>query len=265
MTRRGAFRRWARSRGRGATARNVAFVALFAVVVLGCASPGAGTSEGSEGERVARGRALFESKGLSPSAMNLFRCVSCHDVTPRASGLLKPGAPLAGVTLRPTFWGGQEADLLHAVDDCRSLFMYASQPLEPGTADADALYDYLASLEPGDAATARFTVVRDIQNLARGDATRGTTTYAAACATCHGAMHTGTGQLSDRVPVLPEDTLLEHAAPGYTPRTQRLVFIEKTRHGLFLDYGGDMPPFSLEALPDADLADVLEALGVLGE
>src|SRR6185369_8257262 len=109
VTPRAAFRRWARSRGRGATAWNVAFVALFAAVVLGCASPGAGTSEGSEGERVARGRALFESKGLSPSAMNLFRCVSCHDVTPRASGLLKPGAPLAGVTLRPTFWGGQEA------------------------------------------------------------------------------------------------------------------------------------------------------------
>jgi len=249
----------------GSHAGGGALPVLVASLVFGCASAGQASSDGPESDPVARGQALFESKGFSPSAMNLFRCDSCHDRAPGASGLRKTGASLAGVTLRPTFWGGQEADLLRAIDDCRSTFMYASRPLEPGNADADALYAYLASLEPGDAEPAPFTVVREIENVARGDAARGATTYAAACATCHGAMHTGSGQLSDRVPVLPEDTLLEHAAPGYTPRTQRLVFIEKTRHGLFLDYGGDMPPFSLETLADAELADVLEALGVLGE
>jgi len=62
---------------------------------------------------------------------------------------------------------------------------------------------------------------------------------------------------------LPEDTLAEHA--GYSLRSQRLVFIEKIRHGLFLGYGGDMPPFSKEQLSDAEISDVLEALGVFGE
>jgi thiosulfate dehydrogenase len=43
------------------------------------------------------------------------------------------------------------------------------------------------------------------------------------------------------------------------------VFIEKVRHGGFLGYGGDMPPYSLEVLPDATVSDLLEALGVLGQ
>jgi thiosulfate dehydrogenase len=67
------------------------------------------------------------------------------------------------------------------------------------------------------------------------------------------------------VPILPDDTLAAHAPPAYSPRTQRLVFIEKTRHGGFLNYGGEMPPFSLETLPDTDLSDILEALGVTGQ
>ena len=73
-------------------------------------------------------------------------------------------------------------------------------------------------------------------------------------------MHTGAGQLSASIPILPDDTLAAHPPPTYSPRLQRLVFIEKTRHGLFLGYGGDMPPFSLETLPDASLSDILEAL-----
>jgi thiosulfate dehydrogenase len=46
---------------------------------------------------------------------------------------------------------------------------------------------------------------------------------------------------------------------------QRLIFIEKIRHGRFLGYGGEMPPFSSELLSDADVADVLEYLSILGE
>jgi thiosulfate dehydrogenase len=75
--------------------------------------------------------------------------------------------------------------------------------------------------------------------------------------------HSGVGRLSDRVSVLPEDTLTEHAQ--YSPSVQRLIFIEKIRHGRFLGYGGEMPPFSSELLSDADVADVLEYLSILGE
>jgi thiosulfate dehydrogenase len=45
---------------------------------------------------------------------------------------------------------------------------------------------------------------------------------------------------------------------------QRLIFTEKIRHGLFLGYGGTMPPFSSQLLSDAEVSDLLEALGVLG-
>ena len=46
------------------------------------------------------------------------------------------------------------------------------------------------------------------------------------------------------------------------PELKRLgfVFLEKTRHGGFLGYGGDMPPFSEEVLPDSVLADIVQAL-----
>jgi len=43
------------------------------------------------------------------------------------------------------------------------------------------------------------------------------------------------------------------------------VFTEKIRHGLFLGYGGVMPPFSREVLSDQDVSDLLEALGVIAE
>jgi thiosulfate dehydrogenase len=94
-----------------------------------------------------------------------------------------------------------------------------------------------------------FSVVKDLDpRLPRGDAQRGAPLYAAACASCHGSMHSGKGRLSARIPKLPEDTIAEHA--DYSLRDQRLVFLEKIRHGGFYGYGGDMPPFSLEALSD---------------
>jgi len=224
-----------------------------------------GTSPTKHVDGVARGQALFESKELSPSTSNLFTCSTCHDPTPGQTRIRKTGAALAGATLRATFWDGQEDDLLRAIDDCRSEFMLANAPLEANAADAEALFAYLVSLEPGDANAQPFSVVREVADVPRGDAMHGYVVYAQACEQCHGSMHDGDGRLGDIVPVLPEDTLAVHAPPAYSPRTQRLVFIEKTRHGVFLNYGGEMPPFSLEVLPDTDLADVLEALGVLGE
>jgi thiosulfate dehydrogenase len=220
----------------------------------------------SEAERISsaeHGQELFMSRQLSPSRLNNYSCANCHLAALAETSIILTGAPLAGVTRRPWFWGGQENDLLRSINACRSYFMAAPEPLQAEDPDAEALYAFLLSLEPGDPEPAPFEIVRSIEPLPRGDATAGEGLFIRACALCHGIMHSGRGRLSERVPILPEDTLAEHA--GYTLRAQRLVFIEKIRHGLFLGYGGDMPPFSRERLSDPEVSDLLEALGVFGE
>ncbi|MCL2447945.1 MAG: c-type cytochrome [Polyangiaceae bacterium] len=212
---------------------------------------------------VERGRRLFDSKELSSSRSNPYACSTCHDGAPTGSSQIKTGAPLAGATLRASFWGGQENDLLRSIDDCRFQFMLDRNPLQPSDSDAQALYAYLVSLEPGDPSAVAFDVVQTIDDLPRGDAMAGQDLFSRACAPCHGAMHTGEGRITELAPILPEDTVQAHA--DLSPRIQRLVFIEKIRHGLFLGYGGDMPPFSTEVMSDVQVSDVLEALGVLGE
>jgi thiosulfate dehydrogenase len=215
----------------------------------------------------ARGGALFESAALSPSSLNIFTCATCHDAaapdpTSRFIRPVKPGAPLAGATLRPSFWGGQENDLLRSVDDCRTSFMDASAPLSPAEANAEELYAYLVTLEPGAPDAVPFTVVQTVADVPRGDSGHGASLFVETCVACHGTMHAGSGRLATRIPVLPDETLATHAS--YSAADQRLIFIEKIRHGGFLGYGGDMPPFSLETLSDSDLSDLLEGLGVLG-
>jgi len=101
----------------------------------------------------------------------------------------------------------------------------------------------------------------DLPPPAIRDEARGKALYTAACANCHGDVHTGKGRLAASIPILPEDTIAEHTYLGTLTAT-RVVFIEKARHGGFLGYGGVMPPFSLEALSDAELADILDYLGV---
>lgn len=204
------------------------------------------------------GRMLFEGRSLSGSSLNQFSCRTCHDATqPAGDGARKPGAPLAGATLRPSFWGGQVGDLLQAVNDCRRHFMQAPEPLVASDPRAEALYAYLRSLEPGDAEAQPFTVVRSVRAVSAGSAD-GEQLYSAACSSCHGARETGAGRLSGRIPILPGDTVAAH--PGYDAASLRLVFVEKTRHGGFLGYGGNMPPFSLEVLPDAELGAILDLL-----
>jgi thiosulfate dehydrogenase len=194
---------------------------------------------------------------------NVFSCATCHDLVPPADGAaIKAGAPLAGATLRPSFWGGQEVDLLAAINQCRQYFMIADAPLAADSREALALYDFLVGLEPGDPAPAPLTIVGTIEEVPRGDAAAGMTLFGRSCASCHGQARTGIGRIATRVPILPAQTLREHA--DYDPRSQRLVFLEKIRHGGFLGYGGNMPPFSAERLSDQDAADILEALGVLG-
>ena len=102
----------------------------------------AACSSSSEEKRSAaeRGQQLFESKALSPSRLNDYTCATCHDLTASEPASKKTGAPLSGVTRRPRFWGGQEVELLRAVNACRTYFMSASEPLDPRERDAEDLY-----------------------------------------------------------------------------------------------------------------------------
>ena len=88
----------------------------------------------------------------------------------------------------------------------------------------------------------------------------GADVYEAACQGCHGEAHTGKGRPSQLAPLLPEvaqeyGELFPGVAPG-------LVFIEKVRHGRFFGVGGNMPPYSREALSDKDLGALLAYLGL---
>lgn len=236
---------------------------LGCVLLNACSSP-------VEESAVDKGHELFASKALSQSHLNDYTCATCHDTVESDPPSKKPGSALAGVTLRPSFWGDQVADLLDAVNACRGNFMSDPEPLTRTDETARSLYAYLESLEPGDSAPIPFTIVNTIEAIPRADtadaiaeaANHGQLIYAQACASCHGSMHEGNGRLSARVPVLPEQTIAEHAQ--YSNRVQRLIFTEKIRHGLFLGYGGNMPPFSSELLSDTDVSDLLEAFGVLG-
>ncbi|MEI9949063.1 MAG: c-type cytochrome [Pseudomonadota bacterium] len=227
---------------------------LGCCVLSACGSP-------SEPSAADQGRQLFESKALSESHLNDYTCATCHDAEAGTPPSKKPGGALAGVTLRTSFWGGQQADLLGSINACRNYFMGDNQPLAASDEQARSLYAYLASLEPGDAKPTPFTIVTSIEALPRGAAGRGQTLFVQSCMACHGVMHAGVGRLSEKIPILPEDTIAAHAE--YSARVQRLVFTEKIRHGLFLGYGGVMPPFSAELLSDEDLSDLLEALGVI--
>lgn len=231
-------------------------LALCGLVSLACAD--------GDVDPVARGRELFHSPNFSPAPSNVYACVTCHDLRPDAASFwLKPGAPLAGVTLRPSYWNGQVADLASAIDQCRRHFMAAREPLDPEDPDVRALYALLVTTEPGQSEPIPFTIPREITPLPRGDAAVGLEIYTTACSYCHGTLHAGAGRSTQDTSILPDDTIADH--PGYTQRTLRLVITEKVRHGRFYGYGGRMPPFSIEVLSDAMLSDLLEALGIYEE
>ena len=223
-------------------------ILLAATATLAC-------SGGGEAEHVSaseRGRLAFDDGSASASGT---ACASCHPLEP-ASDRIYPGAALRGATSRSSFWGGQVNDLLHAVNDCRTLFQGLSA-LEASSSEAADLYAFLESLE-GPPEPLPFTVVLSVGDLDPGDAELGLATFDSACRPCHGELGSGAQRLSEVIPVLPDEAVTKHAS--YSVEEQRLVFVEKVRHGRFFGYGGFMPPFSLEALPDERLADVLTAL-----
>jgi thiosulfate dehydrogenase len=209
---------------------------------------------------IEHGQALFHDPSVSAPALR-FACATCHTAEPLASDRrILPGAPLGGVTERPTFFAGQENDLLEAINACRAYFMDVKVPWAADDDEAQAMYAYLASLPPTETGPVSFTVVPSVADLPAGDATRGQDVYDRACLSCHGALHSGGGRLTESAVVLPEAPKAEHELDGFDETESRVVFIEKIRHGGFFNYGGNMPPYSLEALTDAQVGDLLSYL-----
>ena len=208
------------------------------------------------------GKQSFSDRGLSTAASNSFSCATCHDLTPTST--LRPGYPLADVSLRPSFWGGNVVTLRDAVDQCLVDFM-KSKALSTTDDRGKALYLYLKTLLTTDgslAGTQPLTIVKDIVDLPSGDAGRGAAIYSAGCANCHGAVHTGAGRIGPDASILPDDTIKSF---GTDPvRGARVVTVEKIRHGKYFNIGGIMAPYSVERCSDAQVGDILAYLESMG-
>jgi thiosulfate dehydrogenase len=232
-------------------------VALVFGGALGCSR---GTEEVTvPASAVAHGEAVFNDPAASPSRSNRFACSTCH--APRAPDVgarILPGAVLGGATERKTYWFGQEDDLLRSVNHCRASFMGAPDPWTRNDEEAKVLYAYLAQLPAEQKAPVVGTVVRKIIDVPPGDPARGAIVYEQACRGCHGDKGTAARRLTERAPLLPAQTIKEHDYLG--PTEQRLVFVEKVRHGVFLGYSGTMPLYTTEVLSDADLGALLSCL-----
>lgn len=237
-------------------------LALAAALVLtACTTETVVKQTTVKGTALDHGKALFSDPSASPSTSNAYSCATCHQAeADPESDKVWTGAALAGVTERPTYWGGQENDLLRSINHCRYYFMGAQQAWTADDEEAKAMYAYLVSLPRASTEPAPFTVVSSIDAIPKGDAKRGEGVYQRACEVCHGAAHTGAGRIAEHAVKLPDQTLADHAT--YSAADQRLVFVEKARHGTFLGYGGTMPPFSKEVLSDTDLGDLLTYFGL---
>jgi thiosulfate dehydrogenase len=164
--------------------------------------------------------------------------------------------------VRAAWWGGTVTTLLDATNQCVVQFM-RGKALAPDDDKGRAIFVYLESLAPDASAdTKALTVTQNIVDVPSGDATRGKMWWDQGCGNCHGAPHTGDGRISDVASLVPDDSLAAH---GTDPKTgARPVVIEKVRHGKFYNVGGNMPLFSLEALSDAQLGDILAYLEGFG-
>jgi thiosulfate dehydrogenase len=236
-------------------ASSIALHASSLVALVACSR--GGDTQVVHGTAIDHGRAVFEDPTASPSASNPFSCATCHPPA-GAADRVSPGGSLAGAAQRASFWGGARQDLLESINDCRRLFMDAPAPWTTGDEEARATFAYLASLG-GDPQPIAFTFIRASPDVAPGDPAVGQGVYGRACATCHGRAHDGAGRLVDFAPRLPDDVNASHAT--LAPQDRRLVFLRKVREGAFVSAAGSMPPFSREALSDADLGAVLAYLG----
>lgn len=239
-------------------------IALVLAATAGCSDGNESPAQIVEQSAVEHGAALFDDPGVVKSPFNAYACSTCHEAKPGGTSLILPGAPLEGAVDRPSYWGGSEVELLRAINHCLYFFMLKDEPWTPADTEARAIYAYLESLPggPSSAAAVPFTIAVAVEDPPPGDAARGNEVYARACASCHGALHTGAGRLVERATILPEGWLEAHPLDEYTPLERRLLLVEKVRHGGFLGYGGQMPPFSRERLRDQDLGDLLTTFGV---
>lgn len=225
---------------------------VWPVIVASCG----GTDEVVRGAPE-RGKALFESPSVSRNSANVHSCATCHTTSSLDTRRLA-GATMAGVVVRPSFWGGRERDLLSSTNACLRYFMLDAAGMTADETRAKDLYAYLESLPQEVPGAVSFTVVGDVADLPGGDATRGAASYTALCSSCHGKARTGEGRIVGAAR-LPDDTLAEHLIEG--PEGLRKIVVEKVRHGAFLGYSGRMPPFSSEVLSDAELADIIAYIG----
>jgi thiosulfate dehydrogenase len=244
--------------------KRLAILPALGLAVLGASACPADPEEIHK-TAIEHGQALFDDPTASGASFNKLSCSMCHDEHAGDSNLDKSGAPLAGALRRPTYWGGTEDTLLGSINACLYYFMQGSEPWKGDEDEATAIYAYLEALDAeatdAERAAVPFTIA-PVSVPGTGDPANGKTAYDASCATCHGAKSTGEGRTVDTAPLLPEQTLKAHPSPDYTDADRRLVFVEKTRHGGFLGYGGQMPPLSAERLSDQDVADLLAYLGV---
>jgi len=215
---------------------------VLAVALAACSEESVETRQGSA---IEHGGALFADPATSPSPSNVFSCETCHL---DEDGRIEPGYPLEGATKRASFWGGQRVDLLEAINDCRLSFMDARVPWTKDDDDARAIFAYLASL-PGSSEALPFDVEPRDPGPG-GDATLGADVYARACQLCHGALRNGANRLVPFAPVLP-----------ITVAADRAFYVRRVRRGAFASASGSMPPFSRQALSDADLSALLAYLG----
>lgn len=206
-------------------------------------------------EAVERGEQLFNDSKLSISSINIFRCATCHSTTETGSGGRRlPGYTLQGVAARPSFWGGEYTNLFDAVNFCQQTFMRGN-PLAREAPEGLALLAYLQSLGSEPSSARPLTVIKNVDKnyltaVDGGDAGRGEAIYRDACSYCHGALRTGEGRISDRVSIVPDDTVRVFGANA------RGIIVQKIRQGKFFGIGGVMPFYSQEVLSDAELADV---------
>jgi len=210
------------------------------------------------------GRERFEDpQGFSDSSLNRMACADCHSADQGGDPeRILPGFDLWGVGARASWWGGQSARLVDAVDQCIVYFLLGD-PLDPESEAGMQLDELLRSITPegSDPAPLPMTIVENITAIPLGDAVAGEQTYDRTCGYCHGEPGTGAGGLSDFI--LPDST---SEYDGLFPGTPKgLVVIEAIRHGRFFGIGGQMPLFSLERLSDAEIGDILAYLGLPAE
>lgn len=214
------------------------------------------------------GRSLFDDPSISSAASNPFRCSTCHEIVDPPTKAL-PGYTLRDVAARPSWWGGNVDTLLDATNQCVTNFM-RGKALAANDDKSRALFVYLESISPD--ATAPALPLTVAQNLTRpsgcpndvpsGDPGAGAQLWKIACGQCHGDPHTGSRRISDAASLVPDDSISAHGTDVKTGA--RPVVIEKVRHGKFFNVGGNMPLYSIEALSDEQLGQILGYLESFG-